>query len=468
MADYLMDKGENEFVRVCEIGCFIAKTIPEALAEMWAIADGCKAKDFLYHTSINPRPGVTLSEKQVKESVDTLGKNLGLAGHQRVVVEHVKNGRAHYHVVWNRVDPKTGIVKKLSFDRRKLRATALELGDRFGLMPTTNKGQSFKRGDIERGKRTGIDPKIVKAEVTALWNQSKSGKEFIAYLAEHGYILAKGNKGQYVLIDSAGSIHGLTRRIDGATAKTVKRGLADIDSQTLPTIADAKSRIKGRLPKYAAKRKLAAKGKSGKLHRKIHIYKKSAGTRKRTSSNARWRPYGFFLTTRHATSRSNPRMPAGAAGKNQATAGIAKPNIIQSHAITNHPSPPINGKSQTDAAGLPQEKFGQPPTGINPNVVSDGSITPFAASDAGKPSSTGAVSSDHGAVTSNSPALPPDARLFPAIWKPEFGTAEKKPEHYAAPFRPATHGGMSEAQRIDYEAAYDGKITWAEYFKKWG
>src|SRR5208283_633568 len=105
-------------------------------------------------------------------------KNLNLVGHQRVVVEHIKKDRTHYHVVWNRVSPQTGRVKKLSFDRRTLRATALELGSLFNLVPTSNKDQSFPRGDIERGKRTGIDPKTVKAEVTALWNKSKSGKEF--------------------------------------------------------------------------------------------------------------------------------------------------------------------------------------------------------------------------------------------------------------------------------------------------
>jgi hypothetical protein len=27
---------------------------------------------------------------------------------------------------------------------------------------------------------------------------------------------------------------------------------------------------------------------------------------------------------------------------------------------------------------------------------------------------------------------------------------------------------MSQAQLIDLQAAMDGKITWAEYFRKWG
>jgi hypothetical protein len=35
-------------------------------------------------------------------------------------------------------------------------------------------------------------------------------------------------------------------------------------------------------------------------------------------------------------------------------------------------------------------------------------------------------------------------------------------------FKPSRPGSMSEAQRIDYLAACDGKITWRMYFAKWG
>jgi hypothetical protein len=38
----------------------------------------------------------------------------------------------------------------------------------------------------------------------------------------------------------------------------------------------------------------------------------------------------------------------------------------------------------------------------------------------------------------------------------------------AMPQRPIAHGGMSQAQLVDLIAAQEGKITWAEYFRKWG
>ena len=43
--------------------------------------------------------------------------------------------------------------------------------------------------------------------------------------------------------------------------------------------------------------------------------------------------------------------------------------------------------------------------------------------------------------------------------------AKEIAERSFAPSRPA---GMCHAQRTDYLAACDGKITWKEYFAKWG
>lgn len=479
LGDYLMDEGENEIVRVCEIGCFVAKTVPEALAEMWSIADGCKAKDFLYHASINPRPGVTLSDKQWKEAVDTLEKNLGLVGHQRVVVEHVKKGRTHRHVAWNRVDPKTGRVKKLSFDRRTLRATALELGNKFGLVPTLNKGQSFKRGDIERGKRTGIDPKIVKAEVTALWNKSKSGKEFVACLAKHGYILAKGDKGQFVIIDRAGSIHGLTRRISGATAKTVKRGLADIDITTLPTIAEAKSRIKARLPKYTA-------DKSSKPHNRAHTYiRRSRGVKKGGAAYARrnriftsrwqdkpptksWRPYGSFLT-RHAGIALKPLTPINPLKKNGLTTGITTSHKLIASAFTGKiPATGANGKNmvRVQAQTTAQGQNNAPYENKNTKNVTGGTASNFGTG--------GTIPQPHAHTPSTSGGFALPLAIFPFrgigwmnLSKAARYSAEER-QQPSAPSRPASGKQMSAAQEADLNAVYLGLMSWAEYCRKWG
>jgi hypothetical protein len=54
--------------------------------------------------------GEHLSDEQmlkiVKRAEEKYGYNDG--EHQRVIVEHIKNGRQHFHVIWNRVSVLTG------------------------------------------------------------------------------------------------------------------------------------------------------------------------------------------------------------------------------------------------------------------------------------------------------------------------------------------------------------------------
>jgi hypothetical protein len=48
-----------------------------------------------------------------------------------------------------------------------------------------------------------------------------------------------------------------------------------------------------------------------------------------------------------------------------------------------------------------------------------------------------------------------------------FGREGKpSPRYFPAPGRPSS--GMCEAQRIDLAAAQAGKITWRQYFARWG
>jgi hypothetical protein len=45
---------------------------------------------------------------------------------------------------------------------------------------------------------------------------------------------------------------------------------------------------------------------------------------------------------------------------------------------------------------------------------------------------------------------------------------EAQYSRHAMPMMKGNTAGMSEEQRTDYIAACDGKITWRQYFKKWG
>lgn len=166
-----------------------------------------------------------LTPEQWREAIDTLEKNLGLEDHQRVVVEHVKEGRQHYHVIWNRVDVDTMRVRDMGGNFYTHERTARQLEEKFGLERTPRargerEGERVsKRTDLweyDRGHESGQSPREIKAELTTLWQAAGNGRVFVEALERHGYILAKGDRRDFCVIDRAGDehMHALTNLID--------------------------------------------------------------------------------------------------------------------------------------------------------------------------------------------------------------------------------------------------------------
>jgi hypothetical protein len=77
---------------------------------MWTVACNSKVKKPIHHISINPFKDERLTDKDVLKIIERAEQKYGYkpGEHQRVIVEHVLNGRQHFHVMWNRVSMKTG------------------------------------------------------------------------------------------------------------------------------------------------------------------------------------------------------------------------------------------------------------------------------------------------------------------------------------------------------------------------
>ncbi len=251
-ASHLMKTEENERGSIAEMKGLYAEDVPEAFRELKALAAGTRAENYFYHASINPREDERLTPEQWEFAVDRLEHNLGLDGHVRFQIEHEKEGRTHRHIVWSRVDPDTLTVTPDSHNYLAHDKTRAELEQAFDHEPTPPTPQPSKRKSREiadwenfRAAESGIDPKEVKAEVTALWRQSDSGAAFIAALQESGYTLCQGDRG-YCILDQAGDVHSLTRRIDGVKTAEVRARLAGTLLDELPTVAEASAAVRTR------------------------------------------------------------------------------------------------------------------------------------------------------------------------------------------------------------------------------
>lgn len=255
----------NDRVTVREISGLLSNTVEGALREMQAVASGSRSEgNFMYQANINPRDHERLTPEQFKKAVDTLEKQLGLEGHQRIVVEHEKKGRVHQHVIWNRVDVDTLRVKDIGGNYAAHELAAEKLEREFGLerspkphldlaayQERRDRGKPFDISEIRASQKTGIDPQQIKAELTDLWRKVDSGKAFTAAIEERGYILAQGDRRNFCIIDHAGTAHSLARRIEGAKAKDINERLADIDRDKLPTVDAARDAQREKYPTSA-------------------------------------------------------------------------------------------------------------------------------------------------------------------------------------------------------------------------
>lgn len=178
LAAYLQRQDINERVDVLAIHETAGDDLDAALREMEAIAQlGSNCEKPLYHAQINPEEQLT--PEQWVQAIERLEEELKLEGHQRAVVMHVKNGREHCHVVWNRVDSEHMRTVEMNWNYAKHEAVSRELEREFGHRQIAGAhtgreaGQDrpvakFNHAEQQQAERTGLDPADRKSHHRAL------------------------------------------------------------------------------------------------------------------------------------------------------------------------------------------------------------------------------------------------------------------------------------------------------------
>lgn len=264
LAVHLTRTDTNERAEVKELRGVVAEDLRGALLEMEAVAAGTRSTKPFYHGSINTRAEERLTDEQRMVAIDRLEAALGLTGQARVVVVHEKEGREHCHIVWSRIDLERMAAISDSHNYRKHEEVARALEREFGHERV--QGAHVERDGKERPKRTpshaemlqaertGLTAAQVKEQVTALWRDAETGRDFFVALWEHAYVLAQGDRRDFVIIDPRGGTHSLARRVEGAKAKDIREKMADLDPDRLYSVADAKQIQRARQARDAAPR----------------------------------------------------------------------------------------------------------------------------------------------------------------------------------------------------------------------
>jgi hypothetical protein len=251
LGQYLITPLENERVEVFEIHGVAATNVPDAVIEMDALAAGTRCENPLYHASINTRAKERMTDEQRRRAIERLAEELGFSGQPYVAVIHEKKGREHCHVVWARIDIEKMRAISDSNNYLKHEIVARELEREFGHervqgahaeregKPRPKRTPSH--AEMQQAERTGLTPQQVTEQVTALWRSADNGQSFAAALSDAGYVLARGDRRDFVIIDPKCGTHSLARRIEGVRVKDIRERMADFDASELPSVAQAKA-----------------------------------------------------------------------------------------------------------------------------------------------------------------------------------------------------------------------------------
>lgn len=249
LAAHLLRRDQNEDIHLYELRGVVAQDVAGALAEMEALTAAVHSKRPLYHASISPEAHTPLAPDQIRTAADTLERKLGLHGQPRVVVVHRKKDREHVHVVWSRIDVERQRVISDGWNYLAHEEAARELEAAFGHRAIRGahgpRGTSRRRRapqdyEYRQAERSGISPAEVSAELTALWQSSTDGETFRRRLEEAGYVLARGDRRVFVVIDHAGNAHSLARRL-GVTTLDLRIRFGGLDLDSLPSVAQART-----------------------------------------------------------------------------------------------------------------------------------------------------------------------------------------------------------------------------------
>jgi hypothetical protein len=249
LADYLLSEGKyeanrekNEHIQVWEAtGIEQGDSLQNILEDFEHSAAGTKCEKPLFHVQMRNDKGEYLTREQWIETVNRLEERLKLTDHERVIVTHTLEGQEHVHVAWNRIDHEQQKAAELHYYKHKCTDLAREMEFKFCLRELSNERGKGKlsRDEEEQALRHGKNPQEIKTTIRDCWQQSDNGQSFAAALRERGYLLANGDRRDFVILDDEGGVYSVARAT-GSKAAQVRAKLADLDRENLPSVAEGK------------------------------------------------------------------------------------------------------------------------------------------------------------------------------------------------------------------------------------
>ncbi|MEP4151482.1 MAG: relaxase/mobilization nuclease domain-containing protein, partial [Lentilitoribacter sp.] len=201
LARHLLNDRDNDFVDVHEVSGFLCDDVTGAFKEIQAISKGTRCKQPFFSVSINPPADVSVTVEMFEKAADRIAEANGLSEQPRAIVLHEKEGRRHAHVVWSRIDAANMTAINLPHFKNKLQSVSRDLYWEYQWkMPNGLRDRSLKSptnvtlAEWQVAKKRGKNAIDQKKLIQQCWAVSDNKTSFEEALAEHGYLLARGDR----------------------------------------------------------------------------------------------------------------------------------------------------------------------------------------------------------------------------------------------------------------------------------
>ena len=236
-----------------------AAKLIEAFHDWQTLAEATQqGRDGLYHAQISPAPQYAkrMTKEQWIRSADILEEKLGLQGQDRAIVWQAgKDGRPHLHIVWCRTDIDEMKLISDSYNYVAHEKASFQMEQEFGqdfvpgkhakrdrrLQPEFPRAK-MNEAEAQQAARLGMTKEQRIEQIAEIRKNSDDGLAFKNALEDAGYVLAKGDKRGFVLVDQQGEIFSLSKYLPDLKGKEYKAFMAPVDQATLPTVDEAKAR----------------------------------------------------------------------------------------------------------------------------------------------------------------------------------------------------------------------------------
>jgi hypothetical protein len=246
LAKYMTTGKPGERAELWQLRGFEAVNIRDAFRDVHIMANAGKCQQPFFHVQVRNRDGEQLTREQWEHTADRIERMLGLGGQPRAIAFHTfENGDSHMHLAWSRIRENDLTAIPLPFFKQRLKKLSRELELEFGLDPVTNHRPDKinfapTRAEQEQARRLGLDIHEIRNTIRSCYERSDCGASFQAALLHEGMTLAQGERRDYVVIDQAGGIHALGKRMLDVTAARIRDRFSDLSREELPTIEMAR------------------------------------------------------------------------------------------------------------------------------------------------------------------------------------------------------------------------------------